>query len=134
MVGAEGFLEKSDAEAFAWAQKAAELGHAKAEFATGYFMERGVGCRRDALEAWKYYVRAADHGDERAIARLRAGKDLNSDRSMLASAVSSEVERGRLSTSDRESDGSSNRRPSPHKGRIDLEEAAKAKDKDCIVM
>src|SRR5271170_2205632 len=134
MVGAEGFLEKSDAEAFAWAQKAAELGHAKAEFATGYFLERGVGCRRDALEAWKYYVRAADHGDDRAIARLRAGKDLNSDRSMLASAVSSEVERGRLSTSDRDSNASSSRRASPQKSKSDLEEDAKAKDKDCVVM
>ena len=94
MVGAEGILEKSDEEAFAWAQRSAEAGLPKAEFATGYFLERGVGCRRDGLEAWKYYVRAADHGDERAITRLKAGKEVNSDRSLIASsAVSAESER-----------------------------------------
>ena len=129
MVGAEGVLEKSDDEAFAWAQRAAELGLAKAEFATGYFLERGVGCRRNPLEAWKYYVRAADHGDERAISRLKAGKDLNADRGMLASAVSTEVERGRMSTSNTEISGA--RKASPYTA---PEDDGKPKDKDCIVM
>lgn len=31
----------------------------------------GIGCRRDPLEANVWYVRAADHGDERAKARLK---------------------------------------------------------------
>lgn len=31
----------------------------------------GIGCRRDPLEANVWYVRAADHGDERAVARLK---------------------------------------------------------------
>jgi TPR repeat protein len=31
----------------------------------------GIGCRRDTLEANVWYVKAADHGDERAIARLK---------------------------------------------------------------
>jgi TPR repeat protein len=100
MVGAEGVMEKSDEEAFAWAQRAAEAGLAKAEFATGYFLERGVGCRRDGLEAWKYYVKAAEHGDERAVARLKAGKDLNADRGLVASSAAAESER--RSTSDGE--------------------------------
>ena len=30
----------------------------------------GIGCRRDALEANVWYVRAADQGDERARQRL----------------------------------------------------------------
>jgi len=30
----------------------------------------GIGCRRDPLEANVWYVRAADQGDERAVARL----------------------------------------------------------------
>src|ERR1700731_2556177 len=93
MVGAENVLEKSDEEAFAWAQRSAEAGLAKAEFATGYFLERGVGCRRDGLEAWRYYVKAAEHGDERAITRLKAGKEINSDRSLIASSVTTESER-----------------------------------------
>ena len=31
----------------------------------------GIGCRRDPLEANVWYVRAADHGDERAKQRLQ---------------------------------------------------------------
>jgi TPR repeat protein len=31
----------------------------------------GIGCRRDPLEANVWYVKAASHGDERAIARLK---------------------------------------------------------------
>lgn len=32
----------------------------------------GIGCRRDPLESNKWYVRAADSGDERAKHRLAA--------------------------------------------------------------
>lgn len=32
----------------------------------------GIGCRRDPLEANVWYVRAADHGDERAKHRIAA--------------------------------------------------------------
>jgi TPR repeat protein len=42
----------------------------KAEYACGYFTEMGIGCRRDALEANVWYVKAAGHGDERATQRL----------------------------------------------------------------
>ena len=42
----------------------------KAEYACGYFTEMGIGCRRDPLEANVWYVKAADHGDERARQRL----------------------------------------------------------------
>ena len=44
----------------------------KAQYAIGYFTEMGIGCRRDALEANVWYVRAADNGDERAKHRLAA--------------------------------------------------------------
>ena len=49
-----------------------ELGLPKAEYAVGYFTEMGIGCRRDPLESNKWYVKAADSGDERAKHRLRA--------------------------------------------------------------
>lgn len=45
-------------------------GLAKAQYAVGYFKESGIGTRIDALEANVWYVRAADQGDERAVARL----------------------------------------------------------------
>jgi TPR repeat protein len=43
----------------------------KAQYAVGYFTEMGIGCRQDPLEANARYVKAADAGDERAIARLK---------------------------------------------------------------
>ena len=45
-------------------------GLAKAEYAVGYFTEAGIGCRKDPLEANVWYVKAADHGDQRAKDRL----------------------------------------------------------------
>ncbi|CAD6585469.1 MAG: hypothetical protein ASARMPRED_002170 [Alectoria sarmentosa] len=72
MVGAEPVLEKDENEAYEWAWKAAETGLPKAEYAVGYFTEMGIGCRRDPLESNKWYVKAADSGDERAKHRLIA--------------------------------------------------------------
>ncbi|GAB7354052.1 hypothetical protein MBLNU459_g4632t1 [Dothideomycetes sp. NU459] len=70
MVGAEPILEKDEAEAYEWAKKAADSGYVKAEYAVGYFTEMGIGCRRDALEANMWYVRAAEQGNETASQRL----------------------------------------------------------------
>lgn len=70
MVGAEPVLPKDHQEAYEWAKRAAETGLPKAEYAVGYFLEMGIGCRRDMLESNVYYVRAADQGDERAKQRL----------------------------------------------------------------
>jgi TPR repeat protein len=41
----------------------------------GYFTEMGIGCRRDVLEANVWYVKAADHGYERAKERLKIIRD-----------------------------------------------------------
>ncbi|CUS11053.1 unnamed protein product [Tuber aestivum] len=71
LVGAAPVLEKNEDEAYQWALKASEYGLPKAEYAIGYFTEMGIGCRRDPLEANVWYVKAAGHGDERAIARLK---------------------------------------------------------------
>lgn len=38
-------------------------------YTVGYFTERGIGCRRDPLEANIWYVKAADAGED--LARLR---------------------------------------------------------------
>ena len=32
----------------------------------------GIGCRADSLEANKWYVQAAEHGDRRAVHRIAA--------------------------------------------------------------
>jgi len=72
MVGVEGLLDKDEGEAYEWARKAAEQELPKAQYTLGYFTEMGIGCRRDPLEANVWYVRAADHGEERAKHRMSA--------------------------------------------------------------
>jgi len=70
LTGAEGILPQSDQEAFLWAQKAAQKGLAKAEFAVGYYIETGIGTGKDVQEAKRWYLRAAEQGQKRAMARL----------------------------------------------------------------
>ncbi|KAJ9615271.1 Chitin synthase 4 [Cladophialophora chaetospira] len=72
MCGVPNVLDKDEAEAYEWAQKAADQGLAKAQYTVGYFTEMGIGCRRDPLEANVWYVRAADQGEERAKHRIAA--------------------------------------------------------------
>lgn len=43
---------------------------AKAEFAVGYYFETGIGTGRDLGEAKGWYLRAAEQGQKRAMARL----------------------------------------------------------------
>lgn len=109
MVGAEPVLEKDENEAYEWARKAAEtgktchtmkrmslgksltvrLGLPKAEYAVGYFTEMGIGCRRDPLESNRWYVRAAESGDERAKHRLAAITAAASGGSSISTAFQS---------------------------------------------
>lgn len=74
LVGADGVLEPSEEQAFAWAYKAATAasgGLSKAEYAIGYFYEVGIGVPKDLDEAAQWYARAAAKGDKRAIQRIR---------------------------------------------------------------
>jgi len=70
LTGADGILQQSDTEAFLWGQKAAEKGNAKAEFALGYYFETGIGTPPNLVEAKRWYLRAAEQGQKRAMARL----------------------------------------------------------------
>lgn len=67
LTGSEGVLEPSDTEAYLWARKAASAGLAKAEFAMGYFTERGIGVPENVEDAKRWYWRAAaqDYADAR---------------------------------------------------------------------
>ncbi|KAJ3195371.1 hypothetical protein HK101_000413 [Irineochytrium annulatum] len=71
LTGAEGVLKQSDTEAYLWARKAADKGLAKAEYAVAYYSEHGVGVRADMDEARKWYLRAGEQGNKRAIQRLK---------------------------------------------------------------
>jgi TPR repeat protein len=113
LVGAEPVLEKNEDEAYQWALKASEYGLPKAEYAVGYFTEMGIGCRRDPLEANVWYVKAAGHGDERAIARLKVIQE--------AASGGSPTKKDRKK---KEKTGN----------RAVLEKSRDGEDKDCIIM
>lgn len=76
MVGAEPMLPRNEEEAYEWASRAAQRGLAKAQYATGYFLENGIGCERDILRSTTLYRKAAAAGDQRAIDRLKTNRDM----------------------------------------------------------
>ncbi|WWC73245.1 uncharacterized protein I206_107211 [Kwoniella pini CBS 10737] len=70
LTGSEGVLKQSDTEAYLWGRKAANKGHAKAEYAVGYYTELGIGVKADAELAKRWYMRAAAQQHKRAMQRL----------------------------------------------------------------
>ncbi|EEB09392.1 chitin synthase regulatory factor Chr3 [Schizosaccharomyces japonicus yFS275] len=70
LTGADGLLPKSEQEAMLWAHRAATKGLAKAQFAVGYMMEKGIGVPADPAAAHSWYLRAANQGFKKAKARL----------------------------------------------------------------
>ena len=58
----------------------------------------GIGCRRDPLEANVWYVKAADHGDERAKQRLAIIQAAASGQS----PITPRTEKGKLKKSAKE--------------------------------
>ena len=56
-------------------RKAAELGHAEAQYRLGYIYELGLGCAKDFQESRKWYSKAAEQGltsAKEALKRLNA--------------------------------------------------------------
>ncbi|KOH00785.1 Skt5p [Saccharomyces eubayanus] len=70
LLGAEPAFEKDENEAFQWALRAANAGLPKAQFTLGYFYEHGKGCECNLEYAWKWYEKAAEKNDKRAINKL----------------------------------------------------------------
>ncbi|MEN8195356.1 MAG: Sel1-like repeat-containing protein kinase family protein [Pseudomonadota bacterium] len=61
--GHESFYKAADyAAAFKWYRKAAEQGHARAQFALGYMFDQGKGVERDPAAAIKWFRKAAEQG------------------------------------------------------------------------
>ncbi|KAJ1767353.1 hypothetical protein LPJ74_005427 [Coemansia sp. RSA 1843] len=77
LTGADPFLPQNDVEAYLWARRAADRGLAKAEYAVGYYYECGIGVTRpDVKEAQKWYARAANQQNRRAMNRLKELKKM----------------------------------------------------------
>jgi hypothetical protein len=65
-------VEQSDAEAFNWAQQAAEQGHASAQLGLGVLYIRGLGVKQDDGKAFYWTQQAAEQGH--AGAQLGLGR------------------------------------------------------------
>lgn len=70
LCGYEGVFEKNEELAFTYAQRAAQIGLATAEFALGYFYEIGIYVPVDLKLSRSWYEKAAEHGNKDAAARI----------------------------------------------------------------
>lgn len=124
LVGAEPVLEKNEDEAYQWALKASESRLPKAEYAVGYFTEMGIGCRRDPLEANVWYVKAAEHGDQRAVARLKIIHE--------AASGASPAKKGKKK--DKEKEKEKGKEGEKEKRRVLEKRQHEGDEKDCVIM
>jgi TPR repeat protein len=68
-------VEQDESKALYWVRAAAERGLAKAQFALGFFYEKGIGMEKeDIAEAFKWYQTSAANGDEKAIQKVATRK------------------------------------------------------------
>jgi uncharacterized protein len=56
-------VSKDEMRAFEWYLKAAEQGHASAQFNLGLMFDNGEGVAKDKTKAFEWLVKAADQGD-----------------------------------------------------------------------
>ena len=59
-------------EAVKWYRKAADQGHAKAQYNLGWCYANGEGVAKNISEAVKWYRKAAEQGDENAQKALNS--------------------------------------------------------------
>jgi hypothetical protein len=67
-------VAQDNAKAVEWYQKAADQGHARAQFNLGVKYANGEGVTQDNTKAVKWYQKAAAQGDENAKKRLKTLK------------------------------------------------------------
>jgi len=70
-------VNKDEAQAATWYQKAAEAGNTKAQFYLGRLYEEGLGIAKDEARAMQWYLKAAQ-GDQSLVEGLRANTTLTS--------------------------------------------------------
>lgn len=70
LVGSDPYLPKDENESFEWAKRAAMCDLPKGQFALANFYDKGIGCVKNPTEAQKWYIKAAENGDEKALTRI----------------------------------------------------------------
>ena len=64
-------VPQDDANAFYWTKRAAEHGDWDAQYNLGTFYEAGIGTARDAEQAKRWYIAAAQQGQDEALEKCR---------------------------------------------------------------
>ena len=64
-------VAKDEVAAVSWYRKAAEQGHAKAQYNLGVMFQYGLGVSKNRAEAVYWYIKAAVQGEEVAISQLK---------------------------------------------------------------
>ena len=57
-----GDVTKNQTEAFQWFRKAAEQGHAEAQYNLAYCLDKGIRCAENKAEAFQWYKKSAEQG------------------------------------------------------------------------
>jgi TPR repeat protein len=85
-------VEKDYAEALKWRQKAADQGHAYAQYGLGCMYRDGRGVSMDDIEAYAYFNLAARSWEPAAKAREHLEKDMFSDQAAQAQKRTKELQ------------------------------------------
>lgn len=101
LVGSEPNLPKDDQEAFEWAKRAAMCGLAKAQFAVANFYDKGIGCIKNTAEAQDRYRKAAENGEEKALARI-ANKEVAAQLAKISKKKAKKAAAGANSAQDKD--------------------------------
>ena len=64
-------VAQDDQQAVAWLRKAAERGHAEAQFSLGQMYSNGRGVAQDSEVAASWYQKAGQQGETRALEQLK---------------------------------------------------------------
>lgn len=116
LVGNDPYLPKDENESFEWAKRAAMCNLAKGQFALANFYDKGIGCTKNNSEAQKWYVKAAENGDEKAIGRL-TNKE-------LAAKLQKQVKKKK----------SSNNMNQNITSQLNFDNKSSAQEKDCVIV
>ena len=71
LLGVNVLIEPDLTLAFAWAEKAAKLENADAEYTLAYYYEKGIGCNKNRDKANEWFKLAFQHGNLKALKKLK---------------------------------------------------------------
>lgn len=93
LLGVDNILKPDLNQAFFWAEKAANSENSDAEYTLGYYYEKGIGCDKNEEKANEWFKKSFQHGNIRALKKLKKEDisfSMNDSNTSFVSAVASE--------------------------------------------